>query len=103
MISRKSDAGPIDQPDACPTEGEPDVALSPDLAIVSWQALPAIFPDAGKNIGGGETRLWTLAKAIAQHTPRRHVGSAGRISRSPRKGRPLDQRRSPCRDPSIRV
>jgi glycosyltransferase involved in cell wall biosynthesis len=41
------------------------------LAIVSWQALPAIFPDAGKNIGGGETRLWTLAKAIAQHTPLR--------------------------------
>jgi len=40
----------------------------PQLAIVAWQALPAIFPDAGQNIGGGETRLWTLACAVASQT-----------------------------------
>jgi glycosyltransferase involved in cell wall biosynthesis len=37
----------------------------PELAIVAWQALPAIFPEAGKNIGGAETGLWTLARALA--------------------------------------
>jgi hypothetical protein len=41
---------------------------TPQLAIVAWQALPAIFSDAGLNIGGGETRLWTLARAVAKQT-----------------------------------
>ena len=40
----------------------------PQLAIVAWQAMPAIFADAGKNIGGAETGLWTLARALAAQT-----------------------------------
>lgn len=75
IISHKSDAGPTDEADVHPSGGGPGDAvlpdLGPDLAIVSWQALPAIFPDAGSNIGGAETGLWTLAKGIADHTPLR--------------------------------
>lgn len=34
------------------------------MAIVCWGALPAVFPQAGKNVGGAETRIWTLAQAL---------------------------------------
>jgi len=80
MISRKPDADSSGNLNADPTGGRDVQADSPDLAIVSWRALPAIFPDAGKNIGGGETRLWTLAKGLAAHTPLRVAiaTSAGR-------------------------
>ena len=53
----------------------------PLLGIVAWQALPAIFPDAGKNIGGAETGLWTLARALAAQADV-HVALAVAASRS---------------------
>lgn len=36
------------------------------VAIVAWQALPAIKPETGKNIGGLETGAWRLARQLAQ-------------------------------------
>jgi hypothetical protein len=85
IISRKLDADPIDQADNKAymrrSGGQPGDAVSPDLAIVSWRALPAILPHTGKNIGGAETRLWTLAKGIASHTPLR-VAIAASAERS---------------------
>lgn len=55
-------------PDQDSTASRPEatnLVRKPQLAIVSWQALPAIFKDAAKNIGGAETGLWTLARSIA--------------------------------------
>ncbi len=35
------------------------------VTLVAWQALPAIDPNAGRNIGGLETGAWRLAKNLA--------------------------------------
>lgn len=38
------------------------------VAIVAWQALPAVFPHLGSRVGGIETAAWTLAKGLATQT-----------------------------------
>ena len=35
------------------------------IGLVAWQALPTIVPGLGRNIGGLETRAWSLAKLLA--------------------------------------
>lgn len=35
------------------------------IGFVVWQALPAIVPTLGRNIGGLETRAWNFAKLLA--------------------------------------
>ncbi len=49
------------------------------VAIVAWQALPAIIPEVGRNVGGLETAAWRLAKTLAAQG----VGSPQIIVRSP--------------------
>ena len=38
------------------------------VTIVAWQALPAIFPDEGRNMGGLELGAWNTAKMLAEHS-----------------------------------
>lgn len=38
------------------------------VTIVAWQALPAVFPDEGRNIGGLETAAWQFATGLAGRT-----------------------------------
>ncbi|WP_197455002.1 glycosyltransferase family 4 protein [Stieleria varia] len=40
------------------------VAPQRSVAIVAWQALPAVFPNLGRGIGGMETAAWTFAKGL---------------------------------------
>ena len=37
------------------------------IGIVAWQALPAVQPMVGRNVGGLETAAWLLARALARH------------------------------------
>ncbi|KAA5543704.1 hypothetical protein FYK55_10955 [Roseiconus nitratireducens] len=38
------------------------------VAVVAWQAMPAVFPQSGRGVGGLETAAWTFAKGLAQRT-----------------------------------
>lgn len=66
QVNSRGTARPTLAPAATQDRATPVPGLQ--LAIVAWQALTAIFPDAGKNIGGAETGLWTLARAVAAQT-----------------------------------
>lgn len=35
------------------------------IAIVAWQALPAVFPELGSGVGGIETSAWMFAKSLS--------------------------------------
>ena len=35
------------------------------IAVVAWQALPAVLPRSGKNVGGTETGAWRLVRNLA--------------------------------------
>ncbi len=49
---------------------EPTLESQPErtvrVTLVAWQALPAIVPSEGRNIGGLELGAWKLAKSLAQ-------------------------------------
>ena len=38
----------------------------PSVAIVAWQALPAVDPSQGRGVGGLETAAWLFARGLAQ-------------------------------------
>ncbi len=46
---------------------KPSSPMANTVTIVAWQALPAVFPDAGRNVGGLETAAWQFATGLAQH------------------------------------
>ncbi len=51
--------------------GDLDPKQLKNATIVAWQALPAIFPNQGRNMGGLELGAWTTAKILAE----RQLGS----------------------------
>ena len=50
--------------DSRPTSADSAPALQ--VAIVAWQALPAVVPQRGQNVGGLETAAWLLARGLSR-------------------------------------
>ncbi len=46
-----------------PSHNRPD---HDDVTLVAWQALPAVVPQAGRNVGGLELAAWKHAKVLAK-------------------------------------